>query len=245
MSTQTSAPKLTGVADICFLIDATGSMQHCIDSIKANLRTFIDTLLSPSANGGVLLKDWRACVWGYRDYIYDDRQQRLVRNPFTSDPLELENQLQSLKASGGGPAIEESLLDALFELCQIGYTGPQEAPQNNMWRYSSAAARCIVVISDAPFHPTMTIVENGDIDTLLPLLMQERFRITIYAPDHACYNALASGSRIVFDPVYVPENESPVEALRNFTSNTQAFRKTLEALAKSVSQSSSIDTQLL
>ena len=49
--------KVKGVVDICFLIDATGSMQPCIDDIKNNIKKFFTMLTTPDANGGVMIND--------------------------------------------------------------------------------------------------------------------------------------------------------------------------------------------
>src|SRR5258708_10316211 len=51
---------IRGVADIVFLIDATGSMEPCIESLKANIGTFIDSLVTGGTNAPSPVKDWRA-----------------------------------------------------------------------------------------------------------------------------------------------------------------------------------------
>src|SRR5262249_62077712 len=58
-------PKVKGVADIVFLIDATGSMGPCISAVKQNIKTFVGTMTTPDPNGGAVVKDWRA--QGVRD----------------------------------------------------------------------------------------------------------------------------------------------------------------------------------
>ena len=125
--------KVKGVVDICFLIDATGSMQPCIDDIKGNIKNFITMLTTPDANGGVMINDWRACVCGYRDFKYDPKygKDAMVMNKFTRDPSELESQLNALKAEGGGDE-PESLLDALYTVVSRGKT--EKAPP---WRTTS------------------------------------------------------------------------------------------------------------
>ena len=35
-----------GVVDIVFLIDATGSMKHCIDAVKSNIQAFCRDLVN-------------------------------------------------------------------------------------------------------------------------------------------------------------------------------------------------------
>ena len=62
--------KVKGVADIVFLVDATGSMGKCIERLKTNISTFFDEMTSEKGNGSPL-KDWRAKVVGFRDFEED------------------------------------------------------------------------------------------------------------------------------------------------------------------------------
>ena len=74
-------PRVKGVADILFLLDATGSMQPNIDAVKKNIGAFLDTLSAPADdNAAPPLKDWRASVWAYRDATCDGGRW-LERNP--------------------------------------------------------------------------------------------------------------------------------------------------------------------
>ena len=76
-------PKVKGVADIVFLLDATGSMGPCINAVKNNIKTFVNTFTMPTPNGPAVVKDWRAKVMGYRDLDYTDFPA-IVDNPFVS-----------------------------------------------------------------------------------------------------------------------------------------------------------------
>ena len=65
-----SDKKVKGVADIVFLMDATGSMGNCIQRLKDNVMVFFRSLTEKvaGANSVVPIKDWRAKVVGFRDY---------------------------------------------------------------------------------------------------------------------------------------------------------------------------------
>lgn len=250
MDTQTYN-KVKGVADICFLIDATGSMQPCIDDIKNNIRTFIDTLSKPDANGGVMLDDWRACICGYRDFAYEPKKgkEALIMNPFTRDCEELHNQLANLKAEGGGDE-PESLLDALYAVVNRGKTAKGEQAEDTKWRYASEAARCIIVITDASFHMNMVsdgIAPGATLDDIVQLLQQERIRLSVFAPEMECHYMLSATDKCTYEAIEIPNPDAPnaaVQALRDFTGNSENFTKTLEMLAKSVSQSAAADIEL-
>src|SRR5207302_9145976 len=81
-------PKVKGVADIVFLLDATGSMGPCINAVKQNIKTFVQTFTTPTPNGPAVVKDWRAKVMGYRDLDYTD-VPAMVANPFAACVPEL------------------------------------------------------------------------------------------------------------------------------------------------------------
>ena len=240
--------KVKGVVDICFLIDATGSMQPCIDDIKRNIKNFITMLTTPDANGGVMINDWRACVCGYRDFEYDPKcgKEPMVMNKFTRDPSELESQLNALKAEGGGDE-PESLLDALYTVVSRGKTEKGASPEDDKWRYASDAARCVIVFTDASFHPEMVTIPGGTTADVIQLLQQERIRLSLFAPDMKCHYDLAKLDKSVYEAIEFDESVrgDAVQKLRDFTSNTANFTKTLEALAKSVSQSGSADIEIL
>ena len=244
MDSQTYKAK--GVVDICFLLDATGSMQPCIDKIKENIRTFITTLTTPQENGGVCLQDWRACVWGYRDYEYDPKHggAAIEKNCFTSDVSELERQLGSLVAKGGGDE-PESLLDALYEVCQMGSTEKECEADPNKWRYSSNAARCIIVMTDASYHPNMTLVPGGGLDDVIRLMQQERMRLSLFAPEMQCHYDLSVMDRCTYEAIEIEEGSTAVKALEGYTSDGAHFSETLKLLAKSVSQSAAGDIDVL
>ena len=63
--------KAKGVVDIIFLMDATGSMSPCIEALKNNIATFIETLTTQDPQNPSPVRDWRARVVGYRDVNCD------------------------------------------------------------------------------------------------------------------------------------------------------------------------------
>lgn len=238
------ADKVKGVCDIVFLIDATGSMQPSIDDIKNNIKLFFRTLEQTDANGGAIVKDWRARVIGYRDPSADS--DWYVGNPFVKDAASIEAQLDALQAKGGGDE-PEGLLDALYKIATWGNTDKcaQEIDAEK-WRYRSDAARCVIVFTDASFHETTTLAEAPGLtwEDVANSAMQERLRISLFAPQMDCYDNLSQIDKceymaIPFDPSV--KNDA-VMKLRDFTADVTNFQKTLIQLAKTVSVSASVDT---
>ena len=221
-----------GVVDIVFLIDATGSMQPCINAVKDNLFTFVRTMCEKDGNGESIVKDWRARVFGYRDYLCD--AEKSVDNPFVATPEALRSQLDALVAKGGGDE-PESLLDGILDVVNVGQTdkNAQEIDPRK-WRYRSNAARCVIVFTDATYHPT-TANGAGNVKDVINFIHQNRIILSIYAPDLPCHHDLAAADKSEYFPI--PVSSSPQEALAKFTADKANFQKVMEALAKSVSQS--------
>jgi hypothetical protein len=224
-----------GIVDIVFLLDATGSMQPCINAVKDNIFTFAKTLCDKDANGGAIVKDWRARVVGYRDYLCD--AEKLVDNPFVTTSEELRAQLDTLVASGGGDE-PESLLDALLDVVNVGQTekNTQEL-DSRKWRYRSNAARCVIVFTDATFHPT-TANGAGKVEDVINSLHSNRIILSIYAPDLACHHDLAAADKSEYLPI--PVTSSAQQALADYTADKANFQKVMVALAKSVSKSADV-----
>ena len=65
---------------------------------------------------------------------------------------------------------------------------------------------------------------------------ENRIILCIFAPDMECYNALSGCDKAEYEAIAIA-GKSPQEALAEYTSNDANFRRTLEALAQSVSTS--------
>ena len=239
-----TAKKVKGVCDIVFLIDTTGSMQPAINDLKDNIKLFFKTLSTGDENGNAVVKDWRARVIGYRDVIADN--EWFINNPFSREVSDIEDQLDHLVANGGGDE-PESLLDALYKVAKFGST-PKMAQEENpeMWRYRSEAARIVIVFSDASFHPKTSLPEAPKLDwkEIANLIMQEKIRLSIYAPQMACYDDLSQIDKCEYMPIeFDPDvDHDAVYKLRDFTADSANFQKTLEQLAKTVSVSAIAET---
>jgi len=227
--------KTKGVVDLVFLIDATGSMETCIDALKTNIEMFIDRLQAKDANNSCAVKDWRAKVVGYRDFVADN--EPFVDNPFVRDASDLKKQLAELKADGGGDEAE-SLLDAVYKVATMGSTVKGGQEENGKWRYRSDAARVVIIFTDASYHTTMSLPEarGGDLKDVINACHENRIILSIFAPDMPCYDELSAIDKAEYEPVGSAD-DNPQEALACFTADQNNFRRTLEALAKSVSKS--------
>ena len=241
---SSSAPpqkaKTKGVADIVFMLDITGSMAPCIDALRANIETFIDSLSKGEANNAPPIRDWRAKVVGYRDVesAQSEGIPWFVDAPFVRDAGELKAQLSQLRAEGGGDE-PESLLDALFKIASME-ASPKgaQAIDADKWRYRSDAARVVIVFTDASFKETMSIQEakGGSLQDVANLIMANRIILSLFAPNFDGYDRLSQIDKSEWEVVEY-EGLSPQEALKKFTSDPASFKTTLKQLAASVSRS--------
>lgn len=232
--------KTKGVADLVFLVDVSGSMATCIDALRKNIESFIDSLSHGDGNSAAPVRDWRGKVVGYRDIDAAPAEGLpwIVESPFVRDAGALKAQLSALKAEGGGDE-PESLLDALFKVASMPAVpkGSQgEDPEK--WRYRSDAARVVIVFTDASFKETMSIPEakGGSLQDVANVVMANRIILSLFAPNFDGYDRLSQIDKSEWEVVEF-EGLNPQEALQKFTSDPVNFRTTLKQLAASVSRS--------
>lgn len=236
--------KVKGVVDIVFLIDVSGSMAHCIEALKENIKSFVKTLTSGDGGpneAGPAVKDFRIKVAAYRDVIAD--HEWFVEHPFTASVDDVHGHLATLVASGGGDE-PESLLDGLHKISNMGQTDAGAPADPSRWRYRREAARVVVVFTDASFHKTMSYPEGkgGGVADVMNAAMQSRIMLEIFAPDMECFVDLeaidkANFNRIAYD---VSAKNGAVIALEQYTRDKANFSKVMAALAKSVSKSAEV-----
>jgi hypothetical protein len=235
-----SRGKTKGVADIVFVVDITGSMAPCIDALRQNIETFVNSLSSGDANNAAPVKDWRAKVVGYRDIETSESEGLpwIVDNHFVRDPAELKAQLGALEANGGGDE-PESLLDALYKVATMeALPKGSQSIEPTKWRYRSDAARVVVVFTDASFKETMSIPEakGGSLQDVANVVMANRIILSVFAPNFEGYDRLSQIDKSEWEVVEF-EGLNAQEALQKFTSDPVNFRNTLKQLAASVSRS--------
>jgi hypothetical protein len=244
--------KVKGVVDLVFLLDATGSMQSCIDGLKANIKYFFDRLTSPDEANRVPVREWRAKVVGFRDFD-DNALDWLVDNPFTDRVDQLHLQLDSLVATGGGD-IPESFLDALFAVSSQEETGPGEELSPYRWRFRREAARAVIAFTDAPFKPVIRAPQGrgGTVDDVINRIMEKRILLTVITP----FQYLDEHDRIrEFDDMHVLAEADKAEylplkdanggtlSLASFAQDQEVIVRLLTKLAKTLSKS--VETEAL
>jgi len=233
--------KVKGIVDIVFLVDATGSMQDCIDALKASISTFVESLSARNANNAAPVKDWRAKVVGYRDFEVDETP--FEDNPFVRDAAQLKAQLNALQADGGGDE-PESLLDALYKVVDQECT--EDAPgveEDTKWRHRHQAARVVVIFTDATYKETMKLAghEGGRFEDVANLIHANRVIVSLFTLDFPIYfDTIAALDKAEYNKIPRLDGQSPQKAMEAYVSDQAVFRRTLEQLAKSISKSAEV-----
>lgn len=244
--------KVKGVVDLVFLLDATGSMQSCIDGLKENIKSFFQALTTRDAANQVPVKEWRAKVVGFRDYD-DNPLNWLEDNPFTNDVSTLYAQLDALDATGGGD-MPESMLDALFTVVGQGESDAGENLSPWKWRFRREAVRSVIAFTDAPFKPIIRAPQGrgGNVDDVINLIMQKRVLLTVITPfqfldahdisrEFDCMNTLAEADKAEYIPLKTANGETL--SLASFAKDREVITRLLTKLAKTLSKS--VETQAL
>lgn len=242
-------PSARGIADIVFLLDATGSMRPCIQAVRESISGFVAELERHSASGVPLIRDWRARVVAYRDRP-DNPADWIEEHPFVNTAHELAWQLGGLSAHGGGTE-PESLLDALYHLVTAPPGNPSTPKGRMSWRPRGRAHRFVIVFTDATYHPTFHTdsrlgpVELCTIDDVRERIQDAGLWLHLFTPDFDCYGALSEIDRCKWVPIPLagdPKDDFDwgtigARSLRQYVTQRASFDEVLRQLGRSISQS--------
>ena len=233
---QDSLSKKKGIADIVFLLDISGSMQPCLDALKANLSNLVDYMTRPGPNEPAVVADWRIKICGYRDAKADGAQW-WEENPFSNDLDQVHASLGALIAKGGGDE-PESLLDGLWNLAKMPVSAAGAQLEPDRWRHHHDAARCVIVFTDASCHLATSSPQAGgaSFEDVAREVMAARLRLSIYCPEADCYQTISGIDRCEIE--FIGSLSDAVVKMAEFSRDTANFRKTMQQLAKSISVSS-------
>ena len=211
--------KIKGIADIVFCIDATASMQNCIDNVKANVENFAISIKTSSPNTKV---DWRARILGYRDFNVDT-EYLLNKFDFVSSHEELQSQLDQVLADGGGDAPESTLDAILYASLQSNWRNPGH--------------KIVVVFTDAPTLPNLnskTVADLNvadDLEIVKQTITEKHIKLFLFGAKDPIYDELSKVSRTV-----ISQYEDIEEGLKNVD-----FKSIMDMIGKTVSDVDSGD----
>lgn len=130
--------------DLVFCIDATGSMDHILDTVKQNALNFYDDFKEVMEKKKKHVSQLRIRVIAFRDYI-EDQENAMMLTDFFTLPDEAEAfraRIQCIDAEGGGDDPEDGLEAVAYAI------------KNSKWSLSSEKRRHVIVVwSDEGTHP--------------------------------------------------------------------------------------------
>ena len=126
--------------DIVMCIDATGSMNGILDTVKSNALNFYGDLINSMRKKGKQVNDMRIKVIAFRDYVADGENAMLATDFFRmpEEQEEFRDLVNTISACGGGDEPEDGL-EALAYAIRTDWT-----------RDGDKRRHVIVVWTDAP-----------------------------------------------------------------------------------------------
>lgn len=216
-------------ADIVFCIDASASMQPCLDAVRLNIGKLLEGLrennqgmswdvrfdflaFAASAGGVYRLVSTRM---GSMEIVNNIYHKPCSEPFFTRNLNEFCTQLGAVKADG-----EEQHLFAL------------DTAMDFPWRPSAECHRVVVLLSDEPAETGLEIAEQAaKVDAIISKAMEKRIKLFIVAPESDIFYRLSAADRCEYTDL-----ESTQDGLSNVD-----FSRMLAAIGKSVSVSQSYE----
>ena len=156
---------------------------------------------------------------GFRDAEIDG-DNWIEDNAFTHDAAEIKRQFAALQATGGGDE-PESLLDAIFYSVVAAKKSERGQEDPRAWRDYHDVKRFVIVFTDAPFKPKMTMpgTIDGDILLIRDVCMQERIHLYVVAPKgspkYDCFEMIDAIRYARWIGVPIVGSNQPLEGLLN------------------------------
>ena len=201
--------------DLVFLLDLSGGMAECIDSVKSGCRVMLNELLNELKARSVKSypdsTSWRFKVCGYRNHALNS-ENWFVDNPFVSDLAAAEAQFSGVNMQAEGGCEEEavSLLDAFFRLSKMEQTEDGVPECSSKWRARGRYGRTIFFITNSTFKDPMTIPEaaGGSLPDVKNAIREAKILLYGFCPETDKYCELGAIGRARFE-CYVDATECP------------------------------------
>lgn len=215
-----------GIADVVFCIDASKSMQPCIDGVKANLSAFVDGLKTDRQIVWDLRLDFVAhcaselgtgSVFRHRSLYQDDCWETLYTATqgtgrfFTTDSTEFRDGLTRISVEGDEAAL-------------VGLDFALDFP----WRDPAQCHRIVIMLTDEPLEQGVAVdQQQGMLSEIIDKIQSLKVMLFLVAPESPGFEKLSEADRSEWQVV-----TSLGDGLKSVD-----FRKVLGYIGKSVSKS--------
>ena len=147
------ALKMTYNVDMCFRIDATGSMGPVINTVKQNALSFYKDVVAVMQKKQKIINGMRVKVIVFRDYVADEEPMMMTKFfRLPDETAQFEACINSIYAAGGGDEPEDGL-EALAYAIRSDWTKEGTKKRNIIVVWTDASTHAIGYARNEPKYP--------------------------------------------------------------------------------------------
>ena len=178
--------------DIVMCIDATGSMNGILDTVKANALNFYRDVRNAMQEKGKQVDTLRIKVIAFRDYLADGNKAMLSTDFFTMPAQEAEfsSLVKSIKAEGGGDDPEDGL-EALAYAIKSKWTTAGNKQRHLIVVWTDAGTHPLGFGRKASQYPAKMASDFNELTVWWEQMDTRAKRLLIYAPEEESWTSIA------------------------------------------------------
>ncbi len=183
------ALKMTYNVDMCFCIDATGSMGPVISTVKKNALSFYQDVTREMERKQKTLDHMRVRVIAFRDYVADEAPMMVTKFfDLPKESSEFEECINSIEASGGGDEPEDGL-EALAYAIRSDWTKEGTKKRNIIVVWTDASTHEIGYAKNQPKYPKGMPKDFSELtqwwgdSQMEPYIKNAAKRLVLFAPN--------------------------------------------------------------
>ena len=189
--------------DIAMVIDATGSMQPILDTVKRNALNFYGDFLAKMQQAGKKVAEVRVRLIAFRDYLADN-ENAMMLTPFFKLPDqtdEFEHWVNSIEEYGGGDDPEDGL-EAIGYAIKSKWTEGGNKRRHIIIVWSDDGTHELGFGRDSEYYPSKMAASFSELTEWWDELMDmDSKRLLLYAPEKEYWTTIAdTWDNVLFFP---------------------------------------------
>jgi len=180
--------------DIVMCIDATGSMDGILDTVKCNALNFYGDLVNAMRKKGKQVNDLRIKVIAFRDYIADGEGAMLATDFFQmpAEQGEFRNLVNTVRAFGGGDEPEDGL-EALAYAIRSDWTHDGDKRRHVIVVWTDASTHSLGFGKKSKYYPRKMAEDFSQLSGWWDQMDSRAKRLLIYAPEEDYWTTISDG----------------------------------------------------
>ena len=205
-----------GIADVVFCLDASMSMEPCIEGVKANISSFVDGLqASPNYVGWDLRMDYIAhsaierttgAIFKDKNWVF--RHESVYYNdPFSNPPPDVIDALYFPQA-GAEKLFTTSVADFTSALSEVKPLGNEaslvalDCCLDFPWRDATNCHRVVIFMTDQALEEGALVeLQTEKLDTLIEKIQELKVMLFIIAPESEGYEMISEADKCEYQEV--------------------------------------------